>query len=353
MFCYNGRSGLGEEPQSHSSSEKSHRPRYRHDDDKLRKRESYSHSRSPIPSRSASSKDRGDRLHRGGSLRREASSSRRSPLFVDERSRESLREELRYGGREVDHEETGRYHERLSGGSSRLLTVREDSRHSTSRRGSREVREVHEREHSGHHRDLKPIRSSSLRVGGERGGALSLLRDDRHPSLKESRSPRRIIEHSDRSRSSQREISSGHHYSRSVDREYRKERHHNVREERRERRERHHKGHHHRNRREAAEGEKESGDVADVMITLSSESGGEEVAGMVDEERDESRGPRGENIEDLIQDLESGTSSGEISEEGESEGEEEAASRDTKDDDSSSGKDKSSDGGYDSTSLIL
>ena len=261
-------------------------------------------------------------------------------MYVDERSRDSLRDEPRYGGREgTELEEGGRYHERLSGGSSRLLTVREDSRHGGGgvgdRRGSREI--MYERERSGHHREsLKPIRSSSVRVGGERGGGYSLLRDDRRPSLKGSRSsPRRPIEPSDRARPSRREIpSSSHHYSHSVEREHRKERHHKAREERRER---HRKGHHHRNRREGAGEERESSTVAstvETMITISSESGGEE-------ERERERG-RVEKIEDLIRDIESGSSSGEISE-GESEGEG-GASPGSKEDDSSSEKENSSDG---------
>ena len=341
FLCYlHCRSGLGEEHQSYS--EKDHRHRSRHDDES-RKRDRYSHSRSPIPSRVRPlSRDRGDRPHRGGSIKHKASSGRNSPMYVDERSRDSLRDELRYGGREVELEEGGRYHERLSGGSSRLLAVREDSYHGAGdRRGSREMKDIYERERSGHYRELlKPIRSSSVRVGGERGGGYSLLRDDRRPSLKGSRSsPRRPIEHSDRQRSNRYEVPSSHH---SVERERQKEHHHKVREERRERQR---KGPHHRNRREAAGGaEKESGgtvaSTVETVITISSESGGEE---------DRGRGREGkragvEKIEDLIRDIESGSSSGEISE-GESEGEG-GASPGSKDDESSSEKEKSSDGMY-------
>ena len=341
-YCLHCRSGLGEEYQSHS--EKDHRHRSRHDDES-RKRERYSHSRSPVPPRGgSSSRDRGDRPHRGGSLKREASSGRNSPMFIDERSRNLLRDDPRYGGREVELEEGGRYHERLSGGSSRLLTVREDSRYGGGdRRGSREMKDIYERERSGHHRDLlKPIRSSSVRVGGERGGerggGYSLLRDDGRPSLKGSRSsPRRPIELSDRARPSRREVPSSNHYSHSVKREHQRERHHKTREECRER---HHKGHHHRNRREAAGEEKESSTVAstvETVITISSESGEEEEG----ERGREGRRGRVEKIEDLIRDIESGSSSGEISE-GESEGEG-GASPGSKDD-SSSEKEKSSDG---------
>ena len=336
LFC---RSGLGEEHQSHSEREHS-RHRSRHDDE-LRKRERYSHSRSPVPPRS---RDRGgDRpQHRGGSLKREASSGRNSPMYIDERSRDSLRDDSRYGGREgAEFEEGGRHHERLSGGgSSRLLTVREDSRHGGGggeRRGSREIKEImYERERSsGHH--LKPTRSSSVRVGGER---YSLLRDDRRPSLKESRSsPRRPIEFSDRgARSRGREMSSAsHHYSHSVEREHR---HHKGREERRER---HRRGHRHGNRREEAEEERGSSTVVstvETMITISSESGGEE------EEGERGRRERVEKIEDLIRDIESGSSSssGEISE-GESE-REGGASHGSKDDESSSEKENSSDGKF-------
>ena len=339
-YCLHCRSGLGEEHQSHS--EKDHRHRSRHDDES-RKRERYSHSRSPIPPRGgSSSRDRGDRPHRGGSLKREASSGRNSPMFIDERSRDSLRDDPRYGGREVELEEGGRYHERLSRGSSRLLTVREDSRYvGGDRRGSREMKDIYERERSGHHRELlKPIRSSSVRVGGERErGGYSLLRDDRRPSLKGSRSsPRRPIELSDRARPSQREMPSSHHYSHSVEREHRKKQHHKMKEERRER---DHKGHHHRNKREAAGEEKESSTVTstvETMITISSESGEEEEG----ERGREGRRGRVEKIEDLIRDIESGSSSGEISE-GESEGEG-GASPGSKDDESSSEKEKSSDG---------
>ncbi len=264
-------------------------------------------------------------------------------MYIDERSRDSLRDEPRYGGREgVELEEGGRYHERLSGGSSRLLTVREDSRRGGGeRRGSREIKEIlYEHEHGGHHRKLlKPIRSSSVRVGGERGsGGYPLLRDDRRHSLKGSRSsPRRPIEFPDRgARSGRHEMpSASHHYSHSAEREHQ---HHKEREEHRAR-ERHHKGHRHRNRREAAGEERESSTVAstvETMITISSGSGGEDEL-----EEGERRGR--EKIEDLIRDIESGSSSsGEISE-GESEGEGRASPA-SKDDASSS--EKSSDGMY-------
>lgn len=291
-------------------------------------------------------------------MKREASSGRNSPMYIDERSRDSLRDDVRYGSREVELEEGGRYHERLSGGSSRLLAVREDSRYGggggggDDRRGSREIKDIYERERGGHHREiLKPIRSSSARVGGERGGGYSLLRDDRRPSLKGSRSsPRRPIEHSDRPRLGRHEVSSSqsHHYSHNVEREHRTERH-KIREEHRER---HRKGHHHRNRMEAAgEGEKESGGITastvETVITISGESGGEEEVGRGRE------GRRGgvEKIEDLIRDIESGSSSGEISE-GESEGEG-GGSPGSKDDESSSEKEKSSDGMCNLASLTI
>ena len=346
MCC---RSGLGEEHQSHSEREHRHRSR-RDDESAARKRDRYSHShsRSPVPPRS---RDRGDRPHRGGSLKREASSGRNSPTFVDERSRDSLRDDPRYGGREgVELEEGGgRYHERLPGGSSsRLLTVREDSRHGGSRRGSREIKEMYERERSGgHHR--KPIRSSSVRVvgerGGERGGGYSLsLRDDRRPNLKGSRSsPRRPIELSDRgARPGRYDVptssSSSHHYSHSsVEREHQRERHPKAREHR----ERHPKGHRHTDKREGAVDEREVAmSTVETLITISSESGGEEEQGERGRGRDEGRR---EKIEDLIRDVESGSSSsGEISE-GESE-REGGASPASKDSDSSSEKEKSSDG---------
>ena len=248
----------------------------------------------------------------------------------------------------------GRYHERLPGGSSsRLLTVREDSRHGGSRRGSREIKEMYERERSGGHY-RKPIRSSSVRVvgerGGERGGGYSLsLRDDRHPSLKASRSsPRRPIELSDRgARPSRYDVptssSSSHHYSHSsVEREHhQRERHPKAREHR----ERHPKGHRHTDKREGAVDEREVAmSTVETMITISSESGGEEAEG--ERERGRGRGRdegKREKIEDLIRDVESGSSSsGEISE-GESE-REGGASPASKDSDSSSEKEKSSDG---------
>ena len=263
---------------------------------------------------------------RGEGLKRESSSGRNSPMYVDERSRDSFRDE-RYG-RDMETDD-GRYHERLHG-SSRFLSVREDSRHGE-RRGSREQNVAHER---GGHRDLKhAMRSSSRGHGGEREGGFSLLRDDRRGSL---RVPRQPHEHIERSQSSRPDFSShrSRDRSREVDRNLQREHHHKVREERKERQ---HRGHRHRNRREAVEEEK---NVASVeTITISSESG--EGEGL---EEVRSRDGRGEKIEELIRDLESGSSSGEISEE-ESEREEDTIKeREGEREHSSSEKDKSSDG---------
>lgn len=301
------RSGRGEQHQSHSEkdSRQSHKARY-------------SHSRSPIPPRGSMR----DRPLRGESLKRESSSGRNSPMYVDERSRDE------YYGRDIETEDS-RYHERLSG-SSRFLAVREDSRH-RERRGYREHKETYDR--SGH-QEFKHSTRSSSRGHGERGGSFSLLRDDRRGSLKV---PRRPHEHIERSRSSRPDLSSHHSHSlHDIDRNVRRER---VREVSKER---HHKPHHrHRNRREAVEEEASAAAPVVETVNISSDSAEEGEFG-----EGQSGGAGGEKIEDLIRDLESGSSSGEISDE-ESEKEGATTSERKKErerDHSNSEKDKSSDG---------
>ena len=314
------RGGQGERPhQDHH--EKNYR-KSRHEEES-RKRERYSHSHSPAP-------PRGSREHsfKGESLKRESSSGRNSPMYVDERSRDSVRDE-RYG-RDMELEDS-RHRDRQSA-SSRLMVIREDSRSRVERRGSRE-QILYER--TGYH-ELKPVRGSSR--GGERGGYAS-LRDERWPGIRGSRSPRRPPEHSERLRPDRHEISS--HYSRDSDRDQLRERHHKVREERKEK---HHRGHHHRSRKEAIGEERESSNVANVSVAskiqkqdtvnISSGSGEEDEVGAKEESG-------AEKIEDLIKDLDTSSSSGELSEE---ESEQEGSARGTKEQGALSNSEESSDG---------
>lgn len=272
--------------QHHTYSERDYHRTSRREDES-RKRERFSHSRSPVPPRR-------DHLFRGEGLKRESSSGRNSPMYADERSRDSLRDERL--GREAEFDDS-RYHERLSG-SSRLLPLREESRHSE-RRGSREQKEMYER---GGHREFRHGRGSGSR-GGERGGAFSTLRVDRRGSLRTGRSPRRQHEHAERSRSSRPEISG--HFSRDVEREHQRGRHHKVRGEGKEKPNRGH----HRSRREEAMEEDRGHLLVSVVetINISSDSGDEVSAGRVSS--------KVEKIDELIRDLESGSSSGEVSEE--------------------------------------
>ena len=320
MFITYCRSGQGE--QLHRDhSEKDYYRKHRRDDD-TRKRERTSHSRSPLPPRSSGR----DRPLRGESLKRESSSGRNSPMYSDERSRDSLREE-RFA-RDVEYEDS-RHHERLSG-PARFLAVREDSRHSE-RRGSREQKEMYE--WGGLH-TTKHLRGSGSR-GGERGGAYTMHRDDRRGSLRVSRSPRRKHEHVERSRSSRPDLSG--HYPRNVGRDQRREWHEKIREERKEKQ---HTVRHGRIRRKVVEEEKESRSANVVeTINISSESGDDGASGEV-----RSGNSGAEKIDDLIRDLDSGSSSGEISEE-ESE-KEETSTREEEEDEkrSLSEKDERSDG---------
>lgn len=238
-------------------------------------------------------------------------------MYIDERSRDSLRDE-RYG----DYDD-GRYHERLTV-PSRLLTVREESRQ-TGRRGSREHKEMYER--SGH-RDVKLVRSGSR--GGERGGSFSLTKDDRRPSFKDGRSPRRTHMSSERSKHTRHEPAS--HPAREGERERQYVR------GREERKERHPRGHRHRDKIEKREVSSVVANVAE-MENISSESGEEEAG---------SKTFKGgsEKIEELIRDLESGSSSGEMSEEESDEGGAKRGKKAEADEehDLHSEKDKSSDG---------
>ena len=304
------RGGRGDQYQSHSekdSSRTSHKTRY-------------SHSRSPIPLRGSMR----DRPLRGESLKRESSSGRNSPMYIDERSRDE------HYSRDMETEDS-RYRERLSG-SSRFLAVREDSRH-RDRHGYREHKETYDR--SGH-QEFKHSTRSSSRGHGERVGNFSQLRDDRRGSLKVLRRPH---EHIERSRSSRPDLSSHpSHSSRNIDRNVRRERIREVGKDR------HRKAHHrHRNRREVIEEETSSAAPVVETVNISSDSAEEGGSGEIP-----SGGAGGEKIEDLIRDLESGSSSGEISDE---ESEKEGVSttemeKERERSHSNSEKDKSSDGTF-------